>query len=217
MTDPSHLSTTKPTLGLTGGIASGKSTVARIFQRAGVGVVDADQVARDVVVPGSEGLAEVVAAFGAGVVRGDGTLDREALAARAFADPSQRERLQSILHPRIGRRSAELLDALRAGPSRYVIYEAPLLVEVGAHKGLAALIVVASAQENQLERAVLRDTASRDAIAARIAAQLPLERKLEVADYVIWNDGSLADLEQRVLEVHREILKRFGLDEAGGR
>lgn len=198
----------KPTLGLTGGIASGKSTVASILRGVGVGVVDADQVAREVVLPGTEGLQEVVAAFGRDVLHDDGSLNRDALAQRVFGDEPARLRLQAILHPRIGKRSAELLAALRDGPGPYVVYEAPLLVEVGGHKALDGLIVVASGQEAQLERASARDAASRAAIAARIAAQLPLERKLAEADYVIWNDATLSELERRTLEVHRQIVER---------
>jgi dephospho-CoA kinase len=205
----------KPTIGLTGGIASGKSTVARMLEHAGAGIVDADQVAREVVLPGSEGLAEVVAAFGSSVLTADGSLDRGALASTVFGDEAARLRLQAILHPRIGRRSAERIEALHAGPVLYVIYEAPLLVEVGGYKSLAALIVVASSQESQLARAMRRDSVEPSAVKARIAAQSPLERKLEVADYVIWNDGSLSELERRTAEVHREILLRFGLGRTG--
>jgi dephospho-CoA kinase len=203
----------KPTIGLTGGIASGKSTVAKLLIERGVGLVDADQLAREVVAPGSAGLAEVVAAFGEGVLAADGSLDREKLAAVVFGDDAARTRLQGITHPRIGALSAERLAALHADPAAvYVVYDAPLLVEVGAHRGLDALIVVAASEETQVARAVARDGMADDEARRRIAAQLPLARKVEVADYVIHNDGTLEELRERTMQVHREILERFGLN-----
>jgi dephospho-CoA kinase len=204
--------TSKPTIGLTGGIASGKSVVSRVLEQLGVGVVDADRLAREVVVPGSEGLTEVVRTFGAGVLAADGSLDREKLGAIVFGDEQKRKALQAITHPRIGRLSAERIAALQRGPSPYVVYDAPLLVEVGAHKGLAALIVVAASEANQVARLAARDGLSEAECRQRIAAQLPLARKVEVADYVIDNDGTLAELEQRTRAVHAQILERFALD-----
>jgi dephospho-CoA kinase len=201
----------KPVIGLTGGIASGKSTVARILEQAGAAIVDADRVAREVVEIGSEGLSAVVAAFGSSVLAPDGSLDRDRLGAIVFGDEASRARLQAILHPLIGRRSAQLIEEKRAGAAPYVIYDAPLLVEVGAYKNLAALIVVAASEAAQIARALDRDAVPREQIAGRIAAQLPLARKLEVADYVIRNDGSLDELAQRTLEIHAQILLRFGL------
>jgi dephospho-CoA kinase len=206
--------TKKPTIGLTGGIASGKSCVARVLTRAGASVVDADAIAREVVAKGSEGLREVVAAFGQQVLADDGSLDRAKLAALVFGDQQARKRLEAITHPRIGRLSAERLAALHASDAAYVVYDAPLLVEVGAHKGLDALIVVAADEQAQVMRAVQRDGCSEQEARRRIAAQLPLERKIEVADYVIHNDGSLEQLEQHTLEAHRRILERFGLSAA---
>ena len=206
----------KPTIGLTGGIASGKSTVSRVLERLGVGVVDADRLAREVVAAGSEGLAEVVATFGAGVLTADGSLDREQLGAIVFNDEQARRKLQAITHPRIARLGAERIVALQAGTAPYVVYDAPLLVEVGAHKGFAALIVVAAAEPTQLARLRGRDRLSDEQGSLRIAAQLPLARKIEVADYVIHNDGSLVELEQRTKDVHAQILQRFGLALAGG-
>jgi dephospho-CoA kinase len=212
----SRTSARKPTIGLTGGIASGKSTVARFLENAGAAVVDADRVARDVVAVGSEGLAEVARVFGPEVLASDGSLNREAVAGVVFADDAARARLQAILHPRIGRRSAQLIEELRASDATYVVYDAPLLVEVGAHENLDALIVVAAGTEAQIARAAARDRVAPEVIARRMAAQLPLERKLEVADYVISNDGSLAELELRTRQVHAEIVARFGLGKRSG-
>jgi dephospho-CoA kinase len=205
----------KPTIGLTGGIASGKSTVARLLQALGVGVVDADQIAREVVAPGSDGLREVVAAFGADVLAPDGALDREKLAALVFGNDTARAKLQAITHPRIGRLSAERIAALHASAAPYVVYDAPLLVEVGAHRGLGALIVVAAEEANQVARAYARGGMSEAEARRRIGAQLPLARKIEAADYVIYNDGSLEDLERETRAVHAQVMQRFGLGTSG--
>jgi dephospho-CoA kinase len=207
----------KPTIGLTGGIAAGKSEVSRILERLGVGIVDADKLARDVVAKGSAGLAEIVREFGEGVLDDDGSLDRQKLAAIVFGKDDARKKLQAITHPRIGMLSAERIVAVKASASPYAIYDAPLLVEVGAHKGLDALIVVAADEATQIARLLSRDGMAQADARQRIAAQLPLARKLEVADYVIHNDASLAELEQRTVAVHREILARFGLHEASAK
>jgi dephospho-CoA kinase len=202
-------STPKPLIGLTGGIASGKSTVAGLLAELGVAVVDADALAREVVAPQTDGLAEVVAAFGPGVLATDGSLDRAKLAQLVFADTSAREALTKITHPRIAALSAQrILDAMQTAVP-YVVYEAALLVETGAHRGMDALVVVAANEATQLERAVARDTATAEAVRARIAAQLPLSAKLAAADYVIQNDDGLAALRERTHAVHDEILKRF--------
>jgi dephospho-CoA kinase len=200
---------TKPTIGLTGGIASGKSTVAHVLAEQSAGVVDADQIAREVVAPNSEGLRDVVAAFGTEVLAPDGSLDREKLGSIVFADPQARMRLQAITHPRIGRLSAQRLAALQQGEAPYVVYEAALLVETGAHKGLDALVVVAADEALQVSRVMQRDGLSEDAARKRIAAQLPLARKIEVADFVVHNDGSLRELQERTLDLHRQLLERF--------
>lgn len=208
----------KPVIGLTGGIASGKSAASRLLSGLGIGIVDADRIAREVVEPGSDGLAAVVSAFGSEVLTADGALDREKVAARVFREPDARKVLQAITHPRIAMRSAELLAELSATNSPYVVYDAPLLVEVGAHKGLDALIVVAAERATQIARAVARDGMTPDEAERRIAAQLPLADKVAVADYVVHNDGTLEALEAAVLDTHRRILERFGLgNPQGGR
>ena len=211
------MSAKKPTIGLTGGIASGKSSVSQALRELGVFVVDADQVAREVVEPGSDGLREVVATFGEGVLASDGSLDREKLAKVVFGDEDARKRLQAITHPRIGKRSAERIAEGAASVAPYVVYDAPLLVEVGAHRGLDALIVPPPPPPTQGARAVARDGMDEAHARARIAAQLPLARKVEVADYVIANDGSLEELRGLVRATHQAILERFGLaDGAAG-
>ncbi|MEY4581204.1 MAG: hypothetical protein RL701_5907 [Pseudomonadota bacterium] len=201
----------KPVIGLTGGIASGKSAAAREFSALGIPVVDADVLAREVVQVGTDGLAEIVVTFGSDVLRDDGSLDRERLGARVFNDPEARKRINAIVHPRIARLSAERIAAAMQTASPYVIYEAPLLVETGAHLGMAALIVVAAAPSAQLTRVVARDGMDETAARARLAAQAPLEAKLAVADFVIQNDASLSELKAQVASVHTAICRRFSL------
>ncbi len=198
-------------VGLTGGIACGKSTVAAIFVELGVPVVDADQIAREVVAPGSEGLAEVVREFGADVLGPDGALDRKALGAIVFADEARRRRLESITHPRIAARSMERFGELAASAdAAYGIYEAALLVENGSHRMFAALVVVAATPAAQLARLIARDGLDEGAARARIAAQLPIEQKRALADHVIDNDGDRASLAARTREVHDALARRFG-------
>ncbi len=184
-----------------------------MFAERGIPVLDADQIARQVVEPGTEGLAEVVAAFGAEVLAGDGRLDRAALAARVFTDEAQREKLERILHPRIAQASMGQLARLAQEGHPYAIYEAALLVENGSYRTMGALVVVAADQATQVARVQARDGTDQEAARARIAAQLPLTDKIRVADYVIENDGSLARTREQVATVHHALLERF----AGGR
>lgn len=196
-------------VGLTGGIASGKSTVGRLFRELGVGVVDADEVAREIVMPGTPGLAAVVEAFGAGVLGPDGALDRKALGAVVFADRDKRKTLEAITHPRIFARSMELLGEHARRDDVYAMYEAALLVENGSHRMFQALVVVAAERGVQLERIRARDGLSEEDAEARLAAQLPLRAKIDVADHVIWNDGDLHALRTKVRDVHLALVRRF--------
>jgi dephospho-CoA kinase len=193
-------------IGLTGGIASGKSTVAARFRALGVPVVDADQLAREVVEKGSDGLGEIVRAFGAEVLAEDGTLDRKKLGALVFDDPDARKQLERITHPRIAALSMQRLAELASSGAPYGLYEAALLVENGAYEAMNGLVVVACKPETQLARVMARDGLTQDAARARLAAQSPLEDKLAAATWVIWNDGDRAALEARVDETHRAIL-----------
>ena len=187
--------------GLTGGLASGKSTVAARFRAKGLPVIDADAVAREVVEPGSEGLSAVVAAFGESVLDASGALDRKRLAARVFADGAERRRLDGILHPRIGARTAELAARLAAEGHALACYEAALLVENGLADAFRPLVVVAVPEDVQVARAMARDGATEDEARARIRSQMPLAQKLAAADHVIENTGTAADLEARADEV----------------
>jgi dephospho-CoA kinase len=178
-------------VGLTGGIASGKSTVGRLLAEKGVPVIDADQVARDVVAPGEPALAALVDAFGEHILAPDGTLDRPRMRAAMTADPTVRERLSAITHPAIRAAIAQRLATLAADGTDVAVVEAALLVETGSHRMYPQLIVVSCAPETQLARLVARDGTTEEAARDLIATQLPLADKEAVATVVIRNDGDL--------------------------
>ena len=193
-------------VGLTGGIGSGKSAVSALLASYGAAVLDADVMAREVVEPGTPGLAEVVDAFGPDVVAPDGTLDRARLGQRVFGDPGELARLNAILHPRIGRRFAELLAEAEASGAPVAVHDVALLVENGMQDRYDAIVVVAASPETQLDRLVrLRGMSEADA-RARIAAQVPLEHRLAVATHVIHNDGPLEELAPQVERVWAALL-----------
>ncbi len=186
-------------VGLTGGIGSGKSEVTRRLAALGAYVVDADVLAREVVEPGTPGLAAVAAEFGAEVLRPDGSLDRDRLGAIVFADPAARARLNAIVHPLVGAATAERFAAAPA--DAIVVHDVPLLVEVGLAAAYDVVLVVAATAETQGSRLVRARGMSADEARSRIAAQAPLADKLAVADFVITNDGSLDDLDRQVQAV----------------
>lgn len=186
-------------VGLTGGIGSGKSEVTRRLAALGAYVVDADVLARDVVEPGTPGLAAVAAEFGAEVLRPDGSLDRDRLGAIVFADPAARARLNAIVHPLVGAATAERFAAAPA--DAIVVHDVPLLVEVGLAAAYDVVLVVAATPETQGSRLVRARGMSADEARSRIASQAPLADKLAVADFVITNDGSLDDLDRQVQAV----------------
>jgi dephospho-CoA kinase len=194
--------------GLTGGLASGKSTVAAHLREQGVPVIDADQVARDVVARGTPGLAAVIDAFGEGVLAEDGSLDRARLAALVFNDADKRRRLNGILHPLIGAESARRVAELSARGEALACYEAALLVENGLADAFRPLVVVAVPEEVQVQRSMARDHATEEQARARISAQLPLATKVAAADYVIDTSGPREQTALRVDEVLAEIRKR---------
>ena len=199
--------------GLTGGLGSGKSTVAARLRHRGVPVVDADALAREVVAPASPGLAEVVAAFGAGVLR-DGGLDRARVADIVFGDPAARQRLEAITHPRIqALRDARFAELAAAGEP-LACYEVPLLFERGLETSLRPVVVVSVPEPVQIERARRRDRASEAMVRARLDAQLPLADKVARADYVIDNSGSVAATDAATDRVLREVCARLGVDAA---
>jgi len=184
-------------LGLTGGIGSGKSTVARLVAELGVPVLDADQLAREVVEPGRPALAEVAAAWPR-AIGPDGRVDRKRLADIVFADAAERVRLEAITHPRIQALADERLAELAAKGHALAIYEASLLVESGRYKDFDGLVVVTASPETQLERLLARGDLTEAAAQARIDAQLPLLAKVRVATHLVDNDGELAATKEQV-------------------
>jgi dephospho-CoA kinase len=198
--------------GLTGGIASGKSTVAARLRARGLPVIDADELAREVVAPGTDGLRAIIEAFGERVLDGAGALDRKRLAHVAFATDDARRLLNGITHPRIAQLTAERAAELGAKGEPLACYEAALLVENGVADMFRPLVVVAAPEAVQIERVKNRDDASREDALARIRAQKPLAEKIAAADYVI---DTLATVEENRLktdEVLRSICARFGID-----
>ncbi len=177
--------------GLTGGIGSGKSTVARRFRERGLAVIDADELAREVVEPGTPGLAAVVARFGIEVLADDGTLDRKRLAARVFGDETARRDLNAITHPRVGALSVERTNELRERGEPLACYEVPLLFENGLDKVCRPVVLVKTSVDTQVARAMTRDGATEAEVRARVQAQMPLEEKVLLSDHVIDNDGPL--------------------------
>lgn len=191
-------------IGLTGGIASGKTTAARLFEKLGVPVIDADQLAREVVEPGTEALARIVDAFGAQVLNPDGSLNRAELGAVVFADPTARHILEGITHPAIRRLAEEKLQRLREAGTGTVFYVAPLLIEAGITSRVHEVWVVYLDRETQLERLMARDHLSREAALSRIASQMPMEEKKRLGRIVIDNRGSREELETQVSRLWRE-------------
>jgi dephospho-CoA kinase len=196
------------TVGLTGGIGAGKSEVARLLVGCGAVLVDSDRIAREVVEPGTEGLAAVVAEFGPEVLAADGTLDRPKLGAIVFADDERRKALNAIVHPLVGRRSARLQE--EAGADAIVVHDVPLLTENGLAPLYDLVVVVDASTATRLDRLVRLRGMSEEEARARMAAQADREQRLAVADLVVDNDGPLERLEPQVRAVWRKLTERAG-------
>jgi dephospho-CoA kinase len=194
-------------VGLTGGIGAGKSEVARLFAERGAVIVDSDVIAREVVEPGTPGLAAVAAEFGDGVLLPDGSLDRPALGRLVFADPGRRARLNAIIHPLVRRRSRELVGS--APPGTVVVCDVPLLVEAGLAGEYDAVVVVDASEETRLGRLVTTRGMSEDEVRSRMAAQASREQRLAAADHVIYNEGDRARLAAEVDRVWQALLGRL--------
>jgi dephospho-CoA kinase len=193
-------------VGLTGGIATGKSTVADTLRRLGAEIIDADQLAREVVAPGEPALAEIVREFG-DVLQPDGTLDRKKLGAIVFGDTPRRKRLEAITHPAIRERFLARLRELEAvGFEGLVFFDAPVMIESGNYRNMDRLVVVFTGDATQRERLMARDGMSAAEAGRRMATQMPVADKAKLADYVIDNSGDRAATEARTREVFEALL-----------
>jgi dephospho-CoA kinase len=193
-------------VGLTGGLATGKSTVSDVLRGLGCVVLDADVLAREVVEPGEPALAAIAAEFGPDVLRADGTLDRKRLGAIVFADPTRRRRVEAITHPAIRERFLARLAELEARDfAGIVVWDAPVMIESGGYQAMDRLVVVVTDPATQRVRALARDGDAADA-ERKIASQMPLAEKAKLADYVIDNSGDRTATESRTREVHAALL-----------
>ncbi len=195
-------------IGLTGGIASGKSTVSAILRDLGATVIDGDAIARAVTRPGEPAYQEIVATFGPGILKSDGSLDRRALGRKVFTDPDLRRTLNRITHPRIIARIAELVDQARERGDRVVVIEAPLLIEAGMQDMVDEVWVVLVDEETQVERLMARERYPEAEAQGRVEAQLPLAEKLKFAHRVIDNRGSVEETRRAVEKLWRDSLAR---------
>jgi len=195
--------------GLTGNIASGKSTVAAVLRRCGALIVDADQIAHEVVAPGRPALQEIIRLFGDGILSPDGTLDREKLGRLVFENPDARRELEAIVHPRVGAEiDRQMAHIAKNQPDAVVIMDIPLLFETGRTGGLAEIIVVYTPETIQLERLIRRNALSTDEAKARMASQMPLKEKVAKATIVIDNSGTVAETEKQALAVYQELARK---------
>ena len=192
-------------VGLTGGIGSGKSTVARMLGSAGFAVVDADQIARDIMAPGSPVLGEVAAEFGADLIGDDGALDRGELARRAFATTEDTKRLNAITHPAIRAESERRFAAAEAAGEQAVIYDMPLLVDLGLHQDMDLTVVVDVDKDERIRRLVAKRGLDEADARARMAQQIDDEDRLAAADVVIDNNGTLDALDAQVAALVEKI------------
>ena len=195
-------------VGLTGGVASGKTAVSQVLKEEGAYVIDADQIARELVQPHKPAWNELIRAFGKEILQEDGFIHRKKLADKVFADPKKRKLLNQILHPRIkeemDRRTKEIGQK---DPEAIVVIDAPLIVELGDHREMDKLIVVASTQTQQIERLKERDGIGPEEALRILSSQMPVEEKVNLADFVIRNEGSLEETKKRAKEVFKELRK----------
>jgi dephospho-CoA kinase len=192
-------------VGLTGGIASGKTTVAAILSRLGAAIINADDLARAVVEPGEEAWKEIVDTFGPAILQDNQAIDRRKLRTVIFNDPEARKRLEAIIHPQVRALAEQKIHELAAAGSTVIVYEVPLLFEGNLHHWLRPVILVACDAETQRSRLRQRDALSDAETERHVAAQMTLEEKRKLADYVIENNGTFDELERKV----REVLERI--------
>jgi dephospho-CoA kinase len=193
-------------VGLTGGIGSGKSTASALLAERGAEVVDADEIAREVVLPGKPAYDKIIEHFGSDVLDDEGFIDRPQLGAVVFREPSKRTLLNELTHPRVFEEIASRLEVLQAFDG-VVVLDVPLLVESGVERGYDAVVVVATQLDTQVRRLAETRGMTEEESRSRIAAQAPLEAKLAVATHVVWNEGSLEELRQKVDELGDELFR----------
>jgi len=195
-------------VGLTGGVASGKTAISQVLKEEGAYIIDADQIARELVQPQKPAWRKLIGAFGKEILQEDGSIHRKKLADKVFADPKKRKLLNQILHPRIkeemDRRTKEIGQK---DPKAIVVIDAPLIIELGNQRDMDKLIVVASTQTQQIKRLKERDGTSPEAALRILSSQMPVEEKVKLADYVIRNEGSIEEAKKRAKEVFKELRK----------
>ncbi|WJY92112.1 Dephospho-CoA kinase [Corynebacterium faecale] len=196
-------------IGLTGGIGSGKSTVADLLSSEGFLIIDADQIARDIVEPGQPALKELAEAFGEDIITPDGTLDRPGLAARAFVDAEKTALLNSITHPRIAEETSRRFAEAEAKGTKAAVYDMPLLVDKGLDRKMDLVVVVDVEVEERIRRLVAKRGLTEDDVRRRIASQVPDEIRLKAADIVIDNNGPVENLRAQADNLIAEILTRI--------
>ncbi len=193
-------------IGLTGGIASGKSTVSEVLKEEGAYLIDADQIARELVQPGTATWQALVEIFGEEIVQKDGAIDRQKLRAIVFSDSHKRAQLNQLLHPRVKEEIERRLKAIgQTDPDAIAVIDAALLVETGTYREMDRLIVVHAREAQQIERLRRRDGTNPEEARRIVSAQMPFEEKLKVADFVIENEGSVEELRQKAKEIFREL------------
>lgn len=193
-------------VGLTGGVASGKTTVSRILQQEGAYLIDADLIARELVQPHTPIWSELIRAFGKEILEKDESLNRRTLAARVFSDPQKKEQLEKILHPQIDREIDRRIEEIRKkDPEAVVVVDAALLVETGTYRRMDRLIVVTATEAQQVERLGNRTGAAPKEALGIISSQIPLAEKLKVADFIIRNEGALEETIRRAKEIFKEL------------
>jgi dephospho-CoA kinase len=193
-------------VGLTGGVACGKSSVARLFQDCGAVLIDADVLARAVVERGKPALKDIARVFGKKCLMPDGTLNRQALGKIVFGSPARLKRLNAIVHPRVAREQAKITRSIEAQePQAVVLYDAPVLIEAGAHARMDRIIVVSADEQTQIKRLHNRNHLSKTEALRRIKSQMPLERKVKLADYVINGTLSYEQTKHEVERIYEEL------------
>jgi dephospho-CoA kinase len=202
-------------VGLTGGVASGKTAISQILREEGAYLIDADQIARELVQPHTATWNELIREFGKEILQEDGSIHRKRLAAKVFSDPEQRNLLNQILHPRIkAEMNRRVKEIGQKDPDAIVVIDAALLIELGDHREMDKVIVVTSTEKQQIERLKKRDGVDQEEAQRVLSSQMPLEEKMKVADFVIRNEGSFEETRKRVKEVFQE-LKRIAIQRRG--